>query len=72
MPSLCHSEDLLEIRALKQFFKRVKETDIQIKTTNPKPEVNSQTEIRKLPETTTGKINSDYSIPLMETGFLNY
>ena len=72
MPSLCHSEDLLEIRAMKQILTRVYETDIQIKTLNPKPEVNSETEIHKLLETTTGKINSDYSSQLMEAGFLNY
>ena len=72
MPSLCHSKDLLEIRAMKQILTRVYETDIQIKTLNPKPEVNSETEIHKLLETITGKINSDYSSQLMEAGFLNY
>ena len=72
MSSLCHSEDLLEIRAMEQILNGYKKLIFRSETLNPKQEVNSQTEIHKQLEATTGKINSDYSIHLMEAGFLNY
>ena len=54
-------------------LRRVYETDIQIqKHLTQKLKVNSKSENRKLLETTTGKIDSDYNIYLMKAGFLNY